>query len=518
MKENNDEKLNNGGSMPEPELSERVNRCEKVKILRQKGVNPYPAESQRTHTIREVVDLFENLQESKTVLTIAGRVMAKREHGGSTFVDIHDGADHIQCYFKKDALSSKNVLTYEDFLSLVDCGDFIEATGTVFLTKKGEKTLLVEKWGILTKSLLPLPKVWFGIRDQEKRYRQRYLDILLDPEIKELFLRKAIFWNSVRDFLLQKGFVEVYTPVLENTTGGADARPFQTFHNALQIPVYLRISMGELWQKKLMVAGFPKTFEIGRQFRNEGIDPEHLQDYTQMEFYLAYADYRQGMALTTDLIRDVAQKTFGTLEFHSNNFHINLANDWGVIDYEEEIQRQLGINIFNASLGDFKAKLEVLGIEYDQSAEKGRLMDLLWKHCRKSLQGPVYLTNIPVDVSPLAKRHEDNPQKTQRFQLIIAGSELCNGYSELNDPQDQRERFCEQAKMREVGDEEAQMFDEEFVEALEYGMPPVCGMGFSERLFAFLEGKSVRECVMFPFLRPKEARKEQQLKDELHDS
>ena len=331
MKENNDEKLNNGGSMPEPELSERVNRCEKVKILRQKGVNPYPAESQRTHTIREVVDLFENLQESKTVLTIAGRVMAKREHGGSTFVDIHDGADYIQCYFKKDALSSKNVLTYEDFLSLVDCGDFIEATGTVFLTKKGEKTLLVEKWGILTKSLLPLPKVWFGIRDQEKRYRQRYLDILLDPEIKELFLRKAIFWNSVRDFLLQKGFVEVYTPVLENTTGGADARPFQTFHNALQIPVYLRISMGELWQKKLMVAGFPKTFEIGRQFRNEGIDPEHLQDYTQMEFYLAYADYRQGMALTTDLIRDVAQKTFGTLSaarrvFQASFWELNMIS------------------------------------------------------------------------------------------------------------------------------------------------------------------------------------------------
>ncbi|MEK9165726.1 MAG: lysine--tRNA ligase [Patescibacteria group bacterium] len=480
-------------------------RIERLKKIKTRGINPYPATSNRTCEISKAIADFDQLLESQTDLTIAGRIISLRSHGGSTFVDLDDGSAKIQIYLKKDEINkTQNLgnLSYDDFLNLIDIGDFIEVAGSVFLTKKGEKTLKIKSWRILTKAIQSIPSKWYGIKDQETRYRKRYLDLLLNPELKEMFKRKSRFWNSMRQFLLSKGFLEVYTPVLENTTGGADAKPFVTHHNALDIDVYLRISMGELWQKRLMVAGFPKTFEIGRQFRNEGIDPEHLQDYMQMEYYWAYADFNQGMELTEELIKHVAQETFGALKFHINEMDIDLEQKWGRIDFNNEIKKQMQINVKKASIAEIKAKLDKLKIDYEATADKGRLMDLLWKQCRKNIVGPIYLINVPVAVSPLAKRSEKDPEATQRFQLILAGSELCNGYSELNDPLDQRERFLEQAHLREAGDEEAQMNDEDFVEAIEYGMPPVCGLGISERLFSFLEGKSIRECVMFPLLRP----------------
>lgn len=304
--------------------------------------------------------------------------------------------------------------------------------------------------------------------------------------------------------MIERGFLEVETPILEVTTGGADAKPFITHHNALDLDVYLRISNGELWQKRLMAAGFEKTFEIGRQFRNEGMDSEHLQDYTQMEFYWAYADYEMGMKLVEEMYRHIAQKVFGTLSFKIKNFDIDLGKKWERYDYTETIKKYTDIDISKASLSEIEDRLQKLKVVYDKKGfNKTRATDNLWKYCRKNIAGPGFLINIPVDVSPLAKRNENNPKTVQRFQPIIAGSEVGNGYSELNDPIDQMERFMEQAKLREGGDEEAQMADGEFVEALEYGMPPTCGFGVSERLFSFLMDKPIRECQIFPLMRPK---------------
>ena len=320
-----------------------------------------------------------------------------------------------------------------------------------------------------------------------------------------MVVKRGRFWQAVRNFLLSKNFLEVETPVLENTAGGADARPFVTHHNALDIDVFLRISTGELWQKKLMVAGFPRTFEIGRQFRNEGMDAEHVQDYSQMEFYLGYADYEQGMQLVEELYKHVAQEVFGTQQFKIGEFEVDLGKKWERYDFRETVKKMTGVDVFETKIEEIEAKLKELGIVYDKKGFNiTRAIDNLWKYCRKQIAGPGFLVGVPIEISPLAKRDEKDPRRTQRFQPIIAGSELGNGYSELNDPIDQMERFNEQAKLREAGDDEAQMKDEEFVEALEYGMPPTCGFGMSERVFAFLANRSTREAQIFPLMRPKD--------------
>jgi lysyl-tRNA synthetase class 2 len=319
-----------------------------------------------------------------------------------------------------------------------------------------------------------------------------------------MIYKKDKFWNSVRDFMKQKGFTEVETPTLETTAGGADAAPFQTHHNALDIDVYLRISMGELWQKRLMVAGLEKTFEIGRQFRNEGMDSEHLQDYTQMEFYWAYQNFEEGMKLTEELFKDIAKKTFGKTQFKIRGFEIDLDKEWERYDYRETVKEMTGVDILKADLNEMEDKLKELKVEYDKKGlNKARAIDNLWKYCRKNIAGPGFLINEPLEVSPLAKKSQENPNFVERFHVIIAGSELANGYSELNDPIDQKERFQAQQKLRDEGDEEAQMYDEDFVEALEYGMPPTCGFGMSERVFAFFMDKPMRECQIFPLMKPK---------------
>jgi len=483
----------------------KQSRLDKLNKLRKAGVDPYPAVSGRTHTISETLADFETRAANHDAMTLAGRVMAIREHGGSTFMDIIDGSGRLQIFFKKDNLGDKK---YSFLLETIDIGDFIEATGTAFRTKKNEPTIEISEYKMLAKSLLPLPEKWHGIEDEEEKLRKRYLDILFNPETKEMFKKRAKFWQSARDFLIKKGFMEVETPVLENVAGGADAKPFITHHNALDMDVYLRISMGELWQKRLMVAGFEKTFELGRQFRNEGMDSEHLQDYTQLEFYLAYADYKIGMKLVEDLYKHMADETFGALKFKIKDFDIDLGKTWEIYDYRGVIMEKTGIDVLKTNEKQIEEKLKELNIKYDKKGFNiTRAMDNLWKYCRKQITGPGFLTGAPIEVSPLAKRDTINPDLSQRFQVIIAGSELGNGYSELNDPLDQAARFKEQAKLREAGDEEAQMFDHDFVEALEYGMPPTCGFGVSERLFSFLMNKSARECQIFPLMKPKEENK-----------
>jgi len=351
--------------------------------------------------------------------------------------------------------------------------------------------------------LRPLPEKWAGLQDEEEKLRKRYLDILTDPETRNIVEKRSIFWQTIRQFLLERGFKEVDTPILENIPGGAEARPFVTHHNALDLDVYLRIAP-ELWLKRLLVAGLPKVFEIGRNFRNEGIDTEHLQDYQAMEFYWAYADYEQGMKLVEELYREIAEKTFGTLKFKIRDFEVDLGKTWERYDYSEIIKEKTGIDIAKADLAAIEQKLNELGVDYDKEGfNLNRAIDNLWKYCRKQIAGPGFLVNVPVMMEPLAKRRVDNPNLVERFQVILAGSENGKGFSELNDPQDQLGRFEEQDKLRVAGDEEAQRKDDDFIEAMEYGMPPACGFGLSERLLSFLLDKPVREGQIFPLLRPK---------------
>ena len=479
----------------------RQARLNKLAILKEKGIDPYPAVSNASHTLAQLVAGFAVLESEKTVVTAVGRVMSFRSQGGLIFFDLFDGTGLFQSLLKKDTAEEAFLL----FDQTVDIGDFVEVSGNLFVTKRGQQTIEVSSWNMLSKSLSPLPEKWAGLQDVEEKMRKRYLDILFNDDVREMIVKKAKFWQSIRNFLVKEGFLEVETPVIENTTGGADARPFATHHNALDIDVYLRISAGELWQKKLMVAGFPKVFEIGRIFRNEGMSPEHLQDYTQMEFYWAYADYKKGMELVERMYKHVAMETFGTLEFKIGNFDVNLGNKWEIFDYTETILKITGVDISTADLKEVEGALKKFDIKYDTKGwNKIRAIDSLWKYCRKQIGGPGFLVGIPTELSPLAKTDTKNPAIVQQFQPLIGGSELGKGYSELNDPIDQANRFEAQSKLREAGDEEAQMFDHEFVEALEHGMPPTCGFGLSERVFAFLSNKPARETQIFPLMKPRE--------------
>jgi lysyl-tRNA synthetase, class II len=482
----------------------RAGRISKMDALREKGINPYPADTSRNISNVEAIAKFDELVASQEKITIAGRVMSLRGQGVLSFFHLFDGTAAFQGFMKKDEMDAA---AFDLFVESIDVGDFVEITGPVFATKRGEKSVKVESWKILTKSLRPLPDKWNGLQDEELRLRQRYLDILTNPEERNIVEKRSKFWSATREFLLNNGFLEVDTPILENVAGGAEAKPFITHHNALDLDVYLRISP-ELWLKRLMVAGLPKVFEIGRIFRNEGMDAEHLQDYTQMECYQAYADYKMGMKFVEDMYKFIASKTFNTLQFKIKGFDIDLGKEWEIYDFAGTIKEKTGVDIFKTTLEEVEAKLRELKVEYDRKGfNLTRGIDSLWKYCRKQIGGPGFLINVPVFMEPLAKRSRTNPDLVERFQVILAGSEMGKGFSELNDPIDQAGRFEGQAMLREAGDEEAQMNDTDFVEALEYGMPPTFGFGFAERLFSFLMDKPIRECQIFPLMRPKDHKK-----------
>ncbi len=475
-------------------------RLDKLNKLKEKGINPYPAKSLRTHTALEAQEAFDTLAAEAAPITIAGRVMSLRGQGALIFFDLYDGTGRFQGLFKKD---ETNLEVFALFGDTVDIGDFVEVTGPVFLTRTGQKTVQVSSWTMLSKTLLPLPEKWHGLTDIEERFRKRYLDILGSDEIRDMFYKKAKFWQVTRNFLVDKGFLEVETPTLEITTGGAEANPFKTHHDDFDIDVFMRISVGELWQKRLMAAGFPRTFEIGRIYRNEGSSPDHTQEFTNMEFYAAFMDYRAGMELVKEMYRKIATDVFGTTKFETRGHTFDLADEWREVEYADEIKKQTGIDIFTATLDEMKEKLQELNVKYEGENIE-RLTDTLWKYCRKHIAGPAFLVHHPKLVAPLAKTSGTNDKVVERFQVILAGSEIGNGYSELNDPIDQRERFEEQKKLIEGGDNEAMMADFEFVEMLEHGMPPTCGFGFGERLFSFLVDKPIRETQMFPLMKPKE--------------
>lgn len=477
----------------------REERDKKRLALMAGGHDPYPTTTGRTHENAVISADNEGFVSRAEVVTLAGRIMALRRHGGSAFADIFDGTEKMQIFLSEAAVGEDS---YKLFDTTIDLGDFIEVTGALFVTKRGTYALGATNWRILTKALLAIPSEHFGIKDEDERYRKRYLDLLLTPEVRDIAYKRAKFWRAVRRFHEDRGFLEVHTPTLEITTGGGDARPFATHHNTLDIDVFLRISAGELWQKRLMVAGFPKTFEVGRIFRNEGMSAEHLQEYEQCEAYWAYANFEDMYRFLKECYQYVAQETFGTQQFSIRGFNVDLAGDWPLIDYASEVQKQTGVDIWSADEAAMKARLAELNVSYAGVDNRERLIDTLWKFCRKNIGGPAILVNEPTMLSPLAKKQADG-RVVERFHFVIAGSEVGQGYSELNDPVDQRERFMVQQALRDAGDDEAQMADMEFVEALEYGMPPTAGHGFSERLFAFLLDKPIREVQLFPLMKPK---------------
>jgi lysyl-tRNA synthetase, class II len=479
----------------------RSERLKKLEILKASGMDAYPAHSNRTLSIKDFLLSFEKEIEKQHEETLTGRVMSLRKQGGIIFGDLFDGTGRIQIVLQKTDVDEA---IFNLFDQSIDQSDFIECVGIAYLTKRGEKSLKCISWRMLTKSLSPLPSEWFGLKDEELRLRQRYLDILLNPEVRAMLERRSKFWQTIRTFLMERGFLEVETPILENSPGGAEARPFITHHNALDMEVYLRISAGELWQKRLLIAGFPKVFEIGRIFRNEGQSREHLQDYTQVETYEAYSDMRAGMQFMQDFYRRIAQDVYGRSTFSINDHEIDLNDAWEEIDFCKKIEDRFGINPITCSEKDALDAAEKAGIKLEISGNKARAIDQLWKQIRKTVSGPAFLTGVPVYLEPLAKRSNNNPNIVERVQFVLAGSEMGKGFSELNDPQDQERRFREQQALRDAGDDEAQRLDDEYIRAMEYGMPPAFGFGVSERLFAFLENRPIHEVQIFPLLRPRQ--------------
>lgn len=476
----------------------RNERLRKLEEIRARGINPYPAKSHRNTRIATILNHFD--EKDGQEVCIAGRIMAIRTFGKIGFIKIRDFSGEVQIFMQKTDEIPEQTFGLKD-IKLLDTGDFIEANGAVGRSSTGEISVFANSVRLLTKSLRPLPG-YDGLTNKEERYRRRYVDMNVNPEVKERLIRRSKFWQATRDFMNDHGFVEVNTPVLEKTTGGADATPFETHMNALDEDYYLRISH-ELPLKRLLGGGFEKVYDIGPRFRNEGVDDEHLPEHIAFESYAAYEDYEDGMNLYEEMIKYVARETWGTLKFNVGGFKVDLDCKWPRIKYADLIKEKFDIDVFNFDRQKAEEILKSNGVEVKNNVADARLIDNLWKLIRKTSAGPYWLIEEPLALSPLAKVSDNNPLVTQRFHPVIAGTEMGNGYSELNDPLDQLDRFKEQQAMRDAGDDEAQMLDLDFVEMLEYGMPPACGWGNSERNFWLLEGVSGREAVPFPIIKSK---------------
>ena len=475
---------------------ERLKKLEKIKAL---GINPYPAKVERTIGAGEIASRFDEL--SGQLETVVGRITSLRKFGKLAFIVVRDFSGSVQLFIQTGTLGELNAEKGElgiSELNLLDTGDFVQATGEVIKTKTGEVSLKVTNLRLIGKSLRPMPDRQ-GFTNKEERLRRRYIDMNVNPEVRERFIRRSTFWTATRDFLNQHGFFEINIPVLEHTTGGADATAFKTHMDALDQDLYLRISH-ELPLKRLLGGGYEKVYDIGPRFRNEGIDDEHLPEHVAMEWYAAYWNWQDGMQFMEEMYKYVLQRTFGKLHFQLGQFDVDLNKPWEKWDYAEVIKKRYGIDVYNTSVAEIHQALKDNHIELGGAENISRGVDKLWKNIRKDVSGPVWLINTPKFISPLSKSNPDGVS-VQRFQPVIAGSELGNGFSELNDPIDQLDRFEKQQAMRDAGDKEAMMLDIDFVEMLEYGMPPACGWGWSERVFWAFEGVTAREGVPFPTMR-----------------
>lgn len=482
-------------------------RLEKLKRIQAQGINPYPHSYHRSHTAQEAVALFEHVERSpqavpSSELSLAGRITASRFMGKIAFFDIRDGSGKIQLYFSYDLLGNDK---YE-FLHDLDIGDIIGARGKLFRTKTGEITLEVADFTLLSKSLQPLPEKWHGLVDVEKRYRQRYLDLISNEEVKPVFALRSQIITALRHFLNEREFIEVETPVLQPLAGGALARPFITHHQALDQELYLRIAL-ELHLKRLIIGGFDKVYEIGRVFRNEGISTKHNPEFTMLESYQAYADYNDVMKLVEDMVCYIAKEVVGRAEVRFGSELINLTPPWQRLSLREAIKERCGIDFEDYPGADsLRTRMEQLGIEVDPNKDRGRLVDeLISTFVEPNLIQPIFLMDYPVEMSPLAKKKRGNERLVERFEAFIGGMEIANAFTELNDPVEQRERFRHQLQKRVVKEELEEVIDEDFLLALEYGMPPTGGLGVGiDRLVMLLADKqSIREIILFPQLKAK---------------
>lgn len=477
-------------------------RREKAEKLRATDINPYPARVPRSHDINAVITGHTDFIKENKTLSIVGRVRGVRVHGASTFVTISDDTGILQVYIKKDEVG---VVGYEQFQSFVDIGDGISVTGALFYTKRGELTVLAQNWAMAYKALLPLPEKWHGLSDVEIRYRQRYLDLIANDEVKRTFIQRAILIKTIRSYVESAGFLEVDTPMLQPIPGGATARPFVTHHNALDTDLYLRVAP-ELYLKRLIVGGFGKVYEIARCFRNEGIDRDHNPEFTQIELYAAYWDYEMMMEFTEGLFVAVSEALHNSLTITADGNDITFAPPFKRITFRDAIKHYAGVDIDITDDIALRKVLQDFNASIDQKSSRAKLLDELFKvTVRSAIIAPTFIINYPVELSPLAKKVPGNERYVERFQLIAAKRELCNAFTELNDPIDQRERFKNQEAMRADGDDEAQRIDEDFITALEHGMPPTSGIGIGiDRLTALMtDSHNLKEVILFPTLKPK---------------
>lgn len=486
--------------------SEEQVRRDKLEKLEERGIDPYPSFGKRTIKVGDALGRFEQLVESDEDHFLVGRIMNRRRHGGLIFADLRDSSGEVQLILQEDSLSDDE---FELFNELFDPADFVQVKGNFEYSKTDEESLVVEDFKMLAKSLKPLPEKWHGLKDTEKRYRKRYLDLLINEEVRDRFVKKHEIEQVIRDFLLERDYMEVDTPVLQPLPGGAIATPFKTYYEAVDDEVYLRIAP-ELYLKRLMVAGFERVFEFARVFRNEGISPQHLQDFTMLEFYEAYANYEDYMDMTEELFEEMAGVISDDLVVGIDGEEIDFTPPFERHSLRDLILDETGIDI--DEYDSYEGLTEAMhdeGIDPDIEGKigLGKLIDELYKkEVRPNITGPMFVTDHPKALSPLSKAHTDDPDKVQRFQLVVSGWELVNSFSEVNDPSEQKKRFKEQQAQREQGDDEAHTMDEEFIEALEHGMPPTAGFGMGiERVLAVLtDAPNVKEAVMFPFVKYKQ--------------
>ncbi len=475
-------------------------RTAKLERLRSRGIDPYPARFLPSHTTQQAVDLLEGRNECPDPVTLAGRVTAMRHMGKATFIDLHDSSGRIQTYVKEDTVGPESYETLRD----LDLGDFLGVRGPLFYTKTGEPTVQVQQLTVLAKALRPPPEKWHGLQDVEVRYRQRYLDLVANPQVREAFLARSRIISAIRRFLDGRGFLEVETPVLQPAAGGAAARPFVTYHNALDRHLYLRIAL-ELYLKRLVIGGYDRVYEIGRIFRNESVSAKWNPEFTMLESYQAYADYNDVMDMVEEMIATVAREVLGTTTVAHGDAEIDFAPPWPRITLRDAIKQYTEVDFEeHPDVESMREAAASCGVAVDEKWGRGKLIDeLLSAKVEPNLIQPTYLLDYPLELSPLAKRKPDNPRLVERFELFIAGREVGNAYSELNDPLEQRERMLRQARLRAAGDEEVELADEEFLIALEHGMPPCGGLGIGvDRLVMALTGQpSIREVILFPHLR-----------------
>lgn len=490
--------------MIENPIEESVVRLQKLQILKDRGINPYPAKSNRTHTIKLALEQFDELAKSEESITIVGRLKTIRLHGGSCFADLEDGTGKIQLHLSLDTLGEEQ---YKLWTDAIDRGDFIQTTGKLFVTKRGQQSLDVQSWSILSKTLESLPDKWSGLNDIEIRYRKRYLDLLTNENSMRIAKIRSVLVKEMRNYFDGKGFFEVETPILQTLYGGALAKPFTTHHNALDIPLYLRIAP-ELYLKRLIVGGFEKVYEVAKCFRNEGIDNNHNPEFTQIEFYWAYADYSVLMDLVEDMLPKLILATGLPLKFTTNSQEVDFTPPYPRVAMRDLIQQYAKINIEDypdqTSMLAMAKKLHVA--DANEASGRGKIIDDIYKqYVRPFIVNPIFMIDHPVELSPLAKRKPENPEYVERFQLLcVGGNELCNAFSELNDPIDQENRFKEQVENKEAGDEESMPYDADFIDALKHGMPPTAGLGMGiDRLVKLLvDAQNLKEVILFPTLRP----------------